>query len=108
MKSRILVAVVGVPILAYVVLWAPSLVMAAALCLQAFVKSDQLSRGAEAQDRAVALCQSAAEVIRANGGDLPAAAAALGLTYGAYAGESLDFEAHYHGDWTLSNTREYD
>ncbi len=82
--------------------------LAAALCLQAFVKSDQLSRRAEAQDRAVALCQSAAEVIRANGGDLPAAAAALGLTYGAYAGESLDFEAHYNGDWTLSNTREYD
>ena len=31
MKSRILVAVVGVPVLVYVVLWAPSVVLMAAL-----------------------------------------------------------------------------
>ena len=44
--------------------------LAAALCLQAFVKSDQISRQSEARDRAVVLCQSVAEVIRHNGGDL--------------------------------------
>ena len=38
--------------------------LAAALCLQAFVKSDQMSKRMEAQDRAATLCQSAAEVIR--------------------------------------------
>ena len=44
--------------------------LAAALCLQAFVKSDRISRQSEARDRAVVLCQSVAEVIRHNGGDL--------------------------------------
>lgn len=37
MKSRILVAVVGLPVLVYVVLWAPSAVMMAALCVLAGV-----------------------------------------------------------------------
>lgn len=44
--------------------------LCAALCLQAFVESDRLSRRAEARDRAAVLCQSVAEVIRHNGGDL--------------------------------------
>ena len=43
--------------------------LAAALCLQAFVKSDAASRESEARDRAVNLCQSVAEVLRTNGGD---------------------------------------
>ena len=47
--------------------------LAAALCLQAFVKSDQISRRGEAQDRAAALCQSVAEAVRHNGGDLKGA-----------------------------------
>lgn len=47
--------------------------LAAALCLQAFVQSDQQSRRMEARDRAVTLCQSAAEIIRSNGGNLEAA-----------------------------------
>lgn len=38
--------------------------LAAALCLQAFVKSDEISASCEARDRAMTLCQSAAEVIR--------------------------------------------
>lgn len=42
--------------------------LASALCLQAFVKSDQLSRRSEAADHAAALCQSVAETIRHNGG----------------------------------------
>lgn len=44
--------------------------LAAALCLQAFVYSDLLSRKGEARDRASVLCQSVAEVVRTNGGDL--------------------------------------
>ena len=32
MGQRVLVAVIGVPVLVYVVLWAPMVVMAAALC----------------------------------------------------------------------------
>ena len=35
LKSRVLVAVVGVPVLLWVVLWAPSIVMMAALCVLA-------------------------------------------------------------------------
>ena len=48
--------------------------LAAALCLQAFVKSDQLSKGMEARDQAVTLCQNAAEIIHATKGDLAQAA----------------------------------
>ena len=44
--------------------------LAAALCLQAFVKSDEMSRRSEARDRAVAEAQNAAELIRYYGGDI--------------------------------------
>ena len=44
MKSRILVAVAGVPILVYVVLWAPSAVMLIALCLLAGIGSMELQQ----------------------------------------------------------------
>ena len=81
--------------------------LAAALCLQAFVKSDQMSRNSEARDRAMVLCQSAAEVIRHSGGDLERAAELLGIPYGAYTQEGPAFSAHYHEDWTLSDTQEY-
>ena len=81
--------------------------LAAALCLQAFVKSDKMSRNSEARDRAMTLCQSAAEAIRHSGGDLEKAAELLGIPYGAYAQEEPAFSAHYQEDWTLSDTREY-
>lgn len=81
--------------------------LAAALCLQAFVKSDQMSRSSEARDRASTLCQSAAEAVRYSGGDLEQAAELLGIPYGAYAQEEPAFSAHYYEDWTLSDTREY-
>lgn len=42
MKSRILVAVVGVPVLVWVVLWAPALVMMAALALLAGIAAYEL------------------------------------------------------------------
>lgn len=41
--------------------------LAAALCLQAFVKSDQMSKGMEARDQALLLCQNVAEVMRGSG-----------------------------------------
>ena len=43
--------------------------LAAALCLQAFVKSDGISRRNEARDRAVTLAQTVAETIRHCGGE---------------------------------------
>ena len=52
--------------------------LAAALCLQAFVTSDRMSRESEARDRAAVLCQNTAEAIRYSGGDLAAAAELLG------------------------------
>lgn len=81
--------------------------LAAALCLQAFVKSDRMSKDSEARDRAMTLCQSAAEAIRHSGGDLEKAAELLGIPYGAYTQEEPAFSAHYNEDWTLSSTREY-
>ncbi|WP_298029879.1 phosphatidate cytidylyltransferase [uncultured Dysosmobacter sp.] len=44
MKSRILVAVIGVPVLVWVVLWAPSVVMLAALCLLAGIGGMELQQ----------------------------------------------------------------
>lgn len=44
MKSRILVAVVGVPVLVWVVLWAPSIVMLFALCLLAGIGGEELQK----------------------------------------------------------------
>ncbi len=41
--------------------------LAAALCLQAFVKSDEMSKRSEARDRAMVLCQNVAEAMRASG-----------------------------------------
>lgn len=43
--------------------------LAAALCLQAFVKSDSLSQRSQERDRAMTLCQTTAETIRACRGD---------------------------------------
>lgn len=80
--------------------------LAAALCLQAFAKSDGLSRESEARDRAAAACQNAAEAVRWAGGDLERAAERLGVPYGACP-EEPGLCVHYSGDWTLSDTRDY-
>ena len=64
--------------------------LAAALCLQALVKSDGLSRQSEDRDRAVTLCQSAAEAVRHSRGDLKKTA------------ELMGFDAWY-GDETVPN-----
>ena len=44
LQSRVLVAVIGVPVLVYVVLWAPSAVMMAALCVLAGIGVLELQR----------------------------------------------------------------
>ena len=80
--------------------------LAAALCLQAFVKSDGISKDSENRDRAAALCQSAAESVCHCGGDMAAAAALLEVPY-PYGGDDLSFEIHYNEDWTLCDNREY-
>lgn len=69
--------------------------LAAALCLQAFVKSDQISKDSEARDRAMTICQSAAEAIRHTKGDFPAAAA----LFGAEKADSGFFGQNYDRDW---------
>lgn len=56
--------------------------LAAALCLQAFVKSDGLSDRSERRDRAVTIVQTAAETVRAAKGNFNEAAEKLGMEFG--------------------------
>lgn len=80
--------------------------LAAALCLQAFVQSDQLSRHGEARDRAATLGQTAAEAVRHSGGNLEEAAARLGLVYAVSPQNSPFFSVCYDEDWALSDARD--
>lgn len=76
--------------------------LAAALCLQAFVKSDQMSKASEARDHAAVLCQSAAEAIRACGENGAAGNQALeraaDMVDGIYSPGQL--WVNYDEDWT--------
>ena len=56
------------------------LIMAAALCLQAFVWSDQRSLYYEERDRGIVELQSTAEILKAHDGDFFAAAESYGGT----------------------------
>lgn len=58
--------------------------LTAALCLQAFVKSDHISRRSEDIDRAATAAQSAAETIRGIGGDQALSQAAAILEEASY------------------------
>ncbi|MBQ3029273.1 MAG: hypothetical protein IJD26_09335 [Lachnospiraceae bacterium] len=49
--------------------------VAATLCVQAFVRADAYSKELERRDRAVNLCQTVAETVKAKKGDLKATAA---------------------------------
>lgn len=71
---------------------------AAALCLQAFVKSDGVSKHSENRDRALQEAQSAAEAIRHTKGDFEQAAALLDTPH--WQEDSLSI--HYGDDWTRS------
>lgn len=74
--------------------------LAAALCLQVFVLSSQTSRRNEAVDRAVSVCQNAAEMLKASGGDMDHAQSAAmermggGLFQGAW-------QVYYDKDWNV-------
>ena len=71
------------------------LVVAAALCLRAFVWSDTQSLHYADRDRAMTQLQSAAEMLKAHNGDLSAAAAA----YGGEADDTqwvLDFDENWN------------
>ncbi len=80
--------------------------LAAALCLQAFVKSDELSRRMEARDRAVNLCQSAAETLRDAKGETWAVAAALDHPY-VYGYTRMPLNVYYDGSWEKASETEY-
>ena len=54
--------------------------MAAVICLRAFVWSDSASRYSAARDEALTVAQSAAEILKSNGGDLHRVADRLGGT----------------------------
>lgn len=55
--------------------------IAAAICLQAFVRSERISEDNENRDWAVQQCQSAAECIQNTAGDLTAVAELLELSW---------------------------
>ncbi len=52
--------------------------LAAAICLQAFAKSEVISRGSENRDRAAICVQNTAETLKSTHGDFEAAKAILG------------------------------
>lgn len=76
--------------------------LAAALCVQAFVRSDLISRRGEARDRAAVLCQSVAEVARTNGGDLyEALRQVTGQRPGAREEDNSVPFVDYREDWSV-------
>lgn len=79
--------------------------LAAALCLQAFVKSDGLSRRSEARDRAAALCQSAAEVLRSAKGETAAVSVALDHPY-VYGYTRMPLDIYYDDGWEQASEAE--
>ncbi len=89
--------------------------LAAALCLQAFVKSDEMSKRGEARDRAVTLCQNAAELIRQSGGNFNKVAEQLDLEFGQGSTMYRDYDENWEplplnekGAYTLSISGDYD
>lgn len=54
--------------------------VAATLCVQAFVRSDTYSKELDRRDRAVNLCQTVAETVKAKQGDVETVAARLKAT----------------------------
>lgn len=74
--------------------------LAAALCLQAFVKSDQLSQRSEVRDRALVVAQNAAESIRHSGN------IESGLTqlHGEVYEQDGVYYSFYDEDWNYLNS----
>ena len=80
--------------------------LAAALCLQAFVKSDAASRRSEARDHAVILAQNAAETIRYYGGDMGNALSQASEELGVSCAQGLLWQ-DYDEDWNPDNNGVY-
>lgn len=79
--------------------------LAAALCLQAFVKSEQMSDRSKDRDRAVTIAQTAAETIRHCGGDMGhALAEAAEILGGKYEQGLLWLD--YDADWKPGQSEE--
>ena len=74
--------------------------LAAALCLQVFAFSSQSSRRNAAVDRAVTLCQTAAENLKAAGGDMPNAQDAAMEHMGGTVSQGL-WQVLYDEDWNV-------
>ena len=68
--------------------------LAAALCLQVFVLSDQMSKHCEERDQAVTAVQNAAETLKGCGGDLDASVRILGGT-----SDGSQWKIGYDADW---------
>lgn len=76
--------------------------LAAAICLQAFVKADAWSEQSVAQDQAVAVTQSAAETIRHYGSVSDSALMQAAATLGAeYDSETNSFTIEYDENWQV-------
>lgn len=74
--------------------------LAAALCLQAFVKSDSLSSRSEARDRAAVEAQNAAETVRHYGGSAQNALSRAAEDLGAeYSEEFVTLSLDYDENW---------
>ncbi len=72
--------------------------LAAALCLQVFELADRTSRRNEAIDRAVQVCQTAAETLKAAGGDVAHAQQAAAARMGGAVEEGLWYVL-YNENW---------
>ena len=68
--------------------------LAAALCLQVFVLSDQMPKHCEERDQAVTAVQNAAETLKGCGGDLDASVRILGGT-----SDGSQWKIGYDADW---------
>ena len=80
--------------------------LAAALCLQAFVKSDGLSKDSEARDRAVTLCQNVAETLRHFGGDMGNAQVKTAEKLGYQCDQGLLYQ-EFDEDWNPADNGVY-
>lgn len=76
--------------------------LSAALCIQAFVKAEQISARSEERSYAALAAQDAAELIKNIGGDMDHALSGAGdLLGGAYEQDMLHID--YNKDWNLSD-----
>lgn len=82
--------------------------LAAALCLQAFVKSDQLSRRVEAWDGAAVLCQSVAEMIQHEKGDIVAAVEKISGEDAKQGHDNFGYFVNYDESWQVISYEEGD